>query len=386
MTLIKFNLENKNKSQIKTEILNKFNKIQDIVNSDRNYNEILYNIINHSLTKKKNIKINLDNYGNYKIIDNNNNKVLSGGLYNSIKLGGYPNNQSNFPNKSNEVHDEKHDEEHDEEQEEQDQESTEKQDEQDQESTEKQDEQEQDEQDEQDQESTEKQDEQDQESTEKQDEQDQESTEKKDEQEDPTEKSTHSNINKKIENVKSKIKNAGNILDSIDNESKTGSDNESKTESDNESKTESDIDKPTKTEPENKSFFSKMFSFGNNKSKEENEQQVKSDEKIIQEHHGIEDPQDTVGKLMPGVEGGYYSSDDENYLDDFHNQTLMFHEDEEEDNLLTHINNMTNKEYLNQLNYQDLRIIMKNNHMRLTNNGNYFSKKEMVNKIYNFYK
>ena len=47
---------------------------------------------------------------------------------------------------------------------------------------------------------------------------------------------------------------------------------------------------------------------------------------------------------------------------------------------------MTNKEYLNQLNYQDLRIIMKNNQMRLTNNGNYYSKKEMVNKIYNFYK
>ena len=114
MTLIKFNLENKNKSQIKTEILNKFNKIQNIVNNDRNYNEILYNIINHSLTKKKNIKINLDNYGNYKIIDNYNNKVLSGGLFNSIKLGGYPLN--NYSNKnqtqsSNEVHNKEQDEE-----------------------------------------------------------------------------------------------------------------------------------------------------------------------------------------------------------------------------------------------------------------------------------
>ena len=87
-----------------------------------------------------------------------------------------------------------------------------------------------------------------------------------------------------------------------------------------------------------------------------------------------------------GQDGGYYSSDDEqNYLTDFQNHTLMFHQDEE-DNLMSHFNNMTNREYLNQLNYQDLRTIMKNNQMRLTNNGNYYTKKEMVNKVYNFYK
>ena len=88
MPLIKFNIENKTRNQIKTEILNKFNKIQNMVIHDKNYHEILYNIIDHSVSRKKNIKINLDKFGNYKIIDNKNNKILSGGLYNSTSVGG----------------------------------------------------------------------------------------------------------------------------------------------------------------------------------------------------------------------------------------------------------------------------------------------------------
>ena len=82
MTLIKINIENKDKVQQKSEILNKLNKIQKIVDNDINYNELVYNIVTNATLHKKNIKVNLDNYGNYKVIDSKN-KILSGGLFNS---------------------------------------------------------------------------------------------------------------------------------------------------------------------------------------------------------------------------------------------------------------------------------------------------------------
>ena len=83
MTLIKINIENKDKVQQKSEILNKLNKIQTLVDNDRNYNELVYNIVTNATLHKKNIKVNLDNYGNYKVIDSKN-KILNGGLFNSI--------------------------------------------------------------------------------------------------------------------------------------------------------------------------------------------------------------------------------------------------------------------------------------------------------------
>ena len=42
--------------------------------------------------------------------------------------------------------------------------------------------------------------------------------------------------------------------------------------------------------------------------------------------------------------------------------------------------------YLNNLTTHELKDIMKSNQMRVTNNGSYYNKKEMVGKIYNFYK
>ena len=53
MTLIKINIENKDKKQQKLEILNKLSKIQSIVNHDKNYNELIYNIITNATIQKK---------------------------------------------------------------------------------------------------------------------------------------------------------------------------------------------------------------------------------------------------------------------------------------------------------------------------------------------
>ena len=82
MTLIKFNIENKTKDQRKKEVLNKLRKIQSMVESDANYTEMVYHIISNASLQKKNMKVNLDHYGNYTVIDANN-KIVGGGMFNS---------------------------------------------------------------------------------------------------------------------------------------------------------------------------------------------------------------------------------------------------------------------------------------------------------------
>lgn len=82
MTLIKFNIENKTKEQRKKEVLNKLRKIQSLVESDANYTEMVYHIITNASLQKKNMKVNLDHYGNYTVIDAKN-KIVSGGMVNS---------------------------------------------------------------------------------------------------------------------------------------------------------------------------------------------------------------------------------------------------------------------------------------------------------------
>ena len=85
MTLIKFNIENKTKEQRKKEVLNKLHKIQSLVESDTNYTEMVYHIITNTSLQKKNIKVNLDHYGNYTVIDAKN-KIVGGGLFNSNSI------------------------------------------------------------------------------------------------------------------------------------------------------------------------------------------------------------------------------------------------------------------------------------------------------------
>ena len=92
-----------------------------------------------------------------------------------------------------------------------------------------------------------------------------------------------------------------------------------------------------------------------------------------------------LGWLGLGGNKDHYSSDEESTSFNKY-QTMMFHQDDNDDNLMQHMKNMTNKKYLNNLTTQELKDIMKSNQMRVTNNGSYYNKKEMVGKIYNFYK
>ena len=374
MPLIKFNLENKNKNQIKIEILNKFNKIQNIVNNDKNYTEILYNIINHSLSKKNNIKINLDKYGNYKIIDNISNKVLSDGIYNSISVGGLPNNsnveQENQEEQSNNEEDDNEEDDKEEELNSEEENNNE-------EETNDGDE-------------NENQEELNNGEGNSQEVDSQEKDEKL-----AQAQSNLKNVSKKVDNIKTVLDNLGEKEN--EDSSKNGSQDENENAVDKQSDKKEDeknsVNQGENTPKKGNGFLS-LFGFGNNGKQSETQKQEnpKDSDQNQDKTFGFNDVTKKVDNMIPDLgpeetkqEGGYYSSDDENYLDDFQNHTLMFHQDEE-DNLMSHFNNMTNKEYLNQLNYQDLRTIMKNNQMRLTNNGNYYNKKEMVNKIYNFYK
>ena len=88
MTVIRFNIENKNSEQIKREIIGKFSKLNKSFTNDMNYFSLFYDVVLNA-NKKKNVKISFDNYGNYSIggrepINNNEGK----GFLNKIKIFG----------------------------------------------------------------------------------------------------------------------------------------------------------------------------------------------------------------------------------------------------------------------------------------------------------
>ena len=88
MTVIRFNIENKNSEQIKREIIGKFSKLNKSFTNDMNYFSLFYDVVLNA-NKKKNVKISFDNYGNYSIggrepINNNEGK----GFLNKINIFG----------------------------------------------------------------------------------------------------------------------------------------------------------------------------------------------------------------------------------------------------------------------------------------------------------
>ena len=88
MTVIRFNIENKNSEQIKREIIGKFSKLNKSFTNDMNYFSLFYDVVLNA-NKKKNVKISFDNYGNYSIGGRepiNNNK--GNGFLNQINIFG----------------------------------------------------------------------------------------------------------------------------------------------------------------------------------------------------------------------------------------------------------------------------------------------------------
>jgi hypothetical protein len=295
MTLIKINIENKDKVKQKSEILNKLNKIQKLVDNDEKYNELVYNIVTNATLHKKNIKINLDNYGNYKVIDSKN-KILSGGFFNLGSLFQKTNAQE------------------------------------------------------------------------------------------PTQ--TKNNLTEPVQKSQA------------EQESDSDSDSEEKQEQIQES--DSEEQEPTSDSEEQEQTQEQTQDSEEEKEKEPEPLQKQEQTVPIVPETTVQEAQTTVpapevdskenisfwGSLKKKITGGnkdQYSSDEESISFNKY-QTMMFHQDDNDDNLMQHMKNMTNKKYLNNLTTQELKDIMKSNQMRVTNNGSYYNKKEMVGKIYNFYK
>ena len=297
MTLIKINIENKDKVKQKSEILNKLNKIQKLVDNDEKYNELVYNIVTNATLHKKNIKINLDNYGNYKVIDSKN-KILSGGFFNFGAVG---------------------------------------------------------------------------------------SLFQKTNAQEPTK--TKNNLTEPVQKSQVEQEPPSQAEKEDPSQVEQDSDSESEQEPRSQSEQEPLSQAEQDSEAEQESDEEQESVPGSEQAKELEVAPTTSAEvaptasttPVEEQKKGL------FGFLGFGGNKDQYSSDEESTSFNKY-QTMMFHQDDNDDNLMQHMKNMTNKKYLNNLTTQELKDIMKSNQMRVTNNGSYYNKKEMVSKIYNFYK
>ena len=75
------------------------------------------------------------------------------------------------------------------------------------------------------------------------------------------------------------------------------------------------------------------------------------------------------------------------FNDDFETQTYLIDSyDSDEESLILNAKNLSDKKFLSNLNVNELRDIMRTNNMKLSKNGNYLKKIEMIKNIKNIYK
>lgn len=330
MTLIKFNIENKTKDQRKKEVLNKLRKIQSMVESDGNYTEMVYHIISNASLQKKNMKVNLDHYGNYSVIDANN-KIVSGGMFNS--------NEGNASVQTPPI------------------------------------------------------------------------TQK---QPNPT-ISNNQKMNMTIQKKKQLEKQYNNSSHTTETNSAI-----KKNASEGTEDTAKGLDNNSKPKKEEPGLFGTLVSSltstpakdkvqTGTESAAANASETESTEigaqgeaakasETVGTDTGTESaaakaseatgqtmtPEKKTGLFgLPTFWGGKNKTMDNESFPSFH--TTVFNEGGD-DLFMEHMKNMSNKKYLRSLNTQELKDIMKSNHMKVTHNGSYYNKEQMVNKVYQFYK
>ena len=296
MTLIKINIEKKNKMQQKIEILNKLNKIQTMVDNDINYNELVYNIISNATLYKKNIKVNLDKYGNYKVIDSKN-IILSGGLFNSknsVRIIKEPTRTTGNTNGSETQSDKS------------------------------------------------------------------------------IIKSELLSNDDNIETSKPVHESDSELGKKPEPVPEPEAEHNPEPELDAEPEAEHKLEPELDTEPE-----------AEHNPEHEAEPEPEPEQEPEPEPEQKQMKTSWLNSFFKGGNKDDYSSDEEVEFNKY--KTMMFHQ-EQEDDLMQHMKNMTSKKYLNNLTVQELKDIMKNNQLKVTNNGTYLSKKEMISKIYKHYK
>jgi len=111
---------------------------------------------------------------------------------------------------------------------------------------------------------------------------------------------------------------------------------------------------------------------GGMEEEEEQEETIEGDD----QEGGMEEEENDEYKH----EGGYYNNDHDN-------QTYLFDSnDSDEESLIFNKKNLSNKKFLNTLNVNTLKDIMRNNNMKLSKNGHYLKKNEMIKNIKKLYK
>jgi hypothetical protein len=112
------------------------------------------------------------------------------------------------------------------------------------------------------------------------------------------------------------------------------------------------------------------------------------EKKLRNELIKIEEEKKKLQKKNSILSGGnlYYSSDeDKSNVSDFSNEsyqkTYLIDSDSEEETFIDNSKKMKNRNYLNNLTVSELKTIMKTNNIKVTNNGYYLKKKDMVKNI-----
>ena len=108
--------------------------------------------------------------------------------------------------------------------------------------------------------------------------------------------------------------------------------------------------------------------------------------KLILRLKEIENEKQKLQKKNGFLSGGnMYNSDYESEISDLssknYHKTYLIDSDSDEETFVDNKKNMTNKNYLNNLTIRELKNIMRENNIKVTNNGSYLKKRIMIKNI-----
>ena len=122
------------------------------------------------------------------------------------------------------------------------------------------------------------------------------------------------------------------------------------------------------------------------KEEDEDDKEEDEDDKEDDKEDNNKDEQNINKKIRTQYGGDKYllNNDNLSFEDFLDEQTFLFDSynlDDDEESLIDNATKLKNNKYLNNLNIHELREIMKNNNLKVTNKGNYLKKTDMIKKI-----
>ena len=158
-------------------------------------------------------------------------------------------------------------------------------------------------------------------------------------------------------------------------------------EEDEEEKDEDEDDEEEENKEEKKENKEDEEEDEEEEDEKEDEEEKDEDEDEEEEENINNKKSDYINDNIKSQYGGdkYLLNNDNLSFEDFlDEQTFLFDSynlDDEEESLIDNATKLKNNKYLNNLNIHELREIMKNNNLKVTNKGNYLKKTDMIKKI-----